>query len=643
MLTIKGRTPSDRIIVPKDSIKSLLDNTHLSYLCDINDLCPDSIITFEEILVRAKVFDADIATDSIALSEMMNVFKQFLNKKTVLQSNKTYGIGMIDTSVENVPSCSVIDKLRLTIIPSLIPKIISDLNLESVYEQLIVYEYIYMSECHTLHKKLDIIVENNYETLLSFLEDCSLEICTTSAELESTDTNIDTNKSKFEMIKLRHRYYDADRTDNGNRVAMFNRFIDLHTNWMSYDVKDLDRIDDRSIRIAEMVDHSIIPNDSTSSMCFSLTCLSIDEFSHLNIQYQRNPESTIAVLKVLLPLLDVGSFVNVRDDEGFIRMYNSLDLMMRLFEDDNDLISLIPIRTQQKIVSLWLKMSSPTYKCFRYCRKYPNPYSLRTITLSKSIEHIISNMCVTFDEMGYILATDNLVMFQIMCKNMEFKIIHPAFYRYLSPKILSWIIDRSIEINNTPKLKMIPKFSINMYDLINRSNDQITHVLNTLHDSFESEKEPVIELVSINNRYEYVDCIYAVMYWDYLLMLINNPECVMNIVLVLTSVSKSNIKTNLSNYYLDVVILMTVLDNIDSHIIDLCNIKTSLNKLTEHMFKDDDMMMLGPDFTEIIEELKRIGVTNTEYLLSLKNVQDESGFTRYDTNNDDDDESKSIE
>jgi len=628
MLTIKGRTLSDRIAVSKDSIKSLLNNTHLSYLYDINDLCPDSIITFEEILARAKVLNTD-TDDSTVVSEMMNVFKQFLAKKTVLQPNKKFGVGMIDISVENVPSCSIIDRLKINIIPSLIPKIITDLGLGSIYEQLIVYEYIYMSEKHTLHKKLDIIVENNYAALLSFLEDCSLEVCTTSAEYPFIDY------SKSQMIELRHRYYNADCTDGGNRVEMFNRFIDHHANWLSYNVTDLNRIDDRSIRIAEMVDH----NDSTSLM--SLMCLSIDEFSHLNIRYQQNPQSTSTVLEVLLPQLDTGSFVNVRDDEGFIRLYDSLDLMMRLFEDDSDLISLIPKRTQQKIVTLWLKMSSPTYKCFRYCREYPNMRGFRTIVLSKSIEHIISNMCVTFDEMGYILTMDNLEMFQIMCKNTEFRTIHPTFYRYLPPKILNWIIDRSIKINNVSKLKGSPKFSINMYDLFNRSKSEITQVLNILHDSF--EKEPIIELVSINNRYEYVDCIYAVMYWDYLLMLINSPECIAHIATVLTSVS--NIKSNLSNYYLDVVILMTVLDNVDN--IDSCSIKTSLTKLTEHMFNDNDMMISGPDFTEIAEELKRIGVANTEYLSSLKDIQDGSGFVHYDTNNNDDnddnDESESIE
>jgi len=90
---------------------------------------------------------------------------------------------------------------------------------------------------------------------------------------------------------------------------------------------------------------------------------------------------------------------------------------------------------------------------------------------------------------------------------------------------------------------------------------------------------------------------------------------------------------------------MTVLDNVDN--IDSCSIKTSLTKLTEHMFNDNDMMISGPDFTEIAEELKRIGVANTEYLSSLKDIQDGSGFVHYDTNNNDDnddnDESESIE
>jgi hypothetical protein len=648
MLTIKGKTLSDTFVINKNSIRSILKNTQISYISDINDYIPDSSITFQDILNNAGVLCVE-DTDPLVFAVKFKVFKNFLNKKV---TSFFACSGIIDVIVENVPSNSVIDRLKLGILSSAIPKVIQDLGLENIYEQLIVYEYIYMSEYHTLHKKLDILVENNYDILLSLLEDCSLEISTTSADSESIDL------SKKEMIKLRHKYYVSGCP---LKLLMFNRFIEHHENWLSYDVADLDEVDDRSIKISNMIDnpqiHSMVSADIIDHLDIRsdmTQCLLIEEFCHLNTHYQKKPETVNIILKVLLPLLKIGSISNVRDDEETIRLYKSLDLIIRMMENDNKLVSLISKRTQEKIIIMWLKMSSPTYHCFRYCREYPYHHYdskidhlhihnqreiIRKIILSTTIKNLISNICITFEELGYILATDNLEMFELMCKFTEFKNIHQTFYRYLPPKILGCIIDRSMRVNSDPfekpRLCGSPKFMINMYDLIGRSKEQIQYSLNMLHKFFENE--PIIELVSINDRYEYVECLYIVMYWDYLTMLIKKPDYVMNIATVLSSVR--NIKTNLSNYYLDIVILKTVLDNIspdsmisNNHIDEQLKtpqsihsqnyIKTSLNRLINNMAEDDMMMLSGPDFTEISEELSQYGVKNLEYLSELKTIQD---------------------
>lgn len=640
MLTIKGSTQSDKIIIAKESIRKLLENTKLSYLSDINDLSSDSLITFEDILINANVFQEN-NMDPKTLSMNANIFKDFLNKKVTIPQMPS---GLIDNMVENILSHSIIDKFRLLVFPSIIPNIIRDLELADIYEQLFVYEYIYMSENHTLHKKLDIIVENNYEFLLSMIEDCSLEISMTSTEAESID------QSKEELLKLRHRYYDD--IDNGkHKITLFNRFVDLHANWLTYDIYDLNEMDDRSIRIADMIEG----NDTTNTIMPKLTettsteiltylsiynthtpCISIEELCHLNRYYQTSPIVVGALLDVLLPLLKISTLADFKNDDTDIRKYKSLDLIVRLMEDDDKVISILSKNTQERIVSRWLRMSSPTYHCFRHCKQYPyqhyddaidNSHAqyhynlIRKIKLSKTIKNIISNMCVTFDEMGYILATDNLEMFKIICKNLEFKIIQPIFYKYLPLNILSYIIDHSLKANNVSKLSVIPTFTLNIYDIIERSTDQIKHSLNLLHSYF--DKEYNVEIISISDRYDYVDSLYIVMYLDYLAMLINNPKNILNFITILSSIK--NIKTNLSNYYLDMVILKTVIDNNNIMCNDtntISSLASLLNGIIKQMSTDTVMINNGPNFTEIFNELIFYGIQNVDYLRELGDIQD---------------------
>lgn len=668
MLTIKGRTTSENVVFEKKSLTRILKDTSLSYLTDINEYVPNTITTFDEILNIEDI-------DDKMFSDMFDIFKRFLNKKTSIVVECS---GIIDVIITNIPSHSVMDRLKLTILPSMIPYTIQILGLTKAYEQLIVYEYIYMSEYHTLYKKLDIIVENDYDLLLTLLEDCSLDICTTSAEIDLDESKFEANNlsaleiSQKAMINLRHKYYlEGHNIKIKYKMNLFNRFIELHEKWLTYDVGDLDQIDDKSISIADMLysRNDVIPYMTPSDILKNLDinsanaktpCLSIEEYCYLNNYYQEAPNKANSILQTLLFLLKTDSINSIRSatdylrsDDDNIRTYESLDLVVRMMEDNNELLSLIPKRVQEKIVIIWLKMSSPTYTCFRYCCEYPYQYynvaidkshgtdkqiqrkMIRKITLSDTIRDIISNMHITFDELGYILATDNLEMFELMCKHIEFRFIHQTFYKYLPPKILECIINRSCKAHNKARLVGSPKFTINMYDLVERTKEQLKYVLNMLNKSFDHES--IIELVPINDRYEYIECLYIVMYWDYLTLLITNPERVLNIVTVLSSVR--NIRDKLSSYHMDVIILKTVLDNIASELkkadnqlddrlktVQSINIQTSiqisLSKLIEHMSTDNDMLQSGPDFTEIHEELTKCKVKNLDYISKLKSLQD---------------------
>ena len=87
------------------------------------------------------------------------ILTHFLNKKTIFHTSSivTKHDDAINVLSEYVPSSLLIDRLRLNIIPQNIPKIIQQLGLTNMYEQLIFYEYIYTSENVSYLTKASII------------------------------------------------------------------------------------------------------------------------------------------------------------------------------------------------------------------------------------------------------------------------------------------------------------------------------------------------------------------------------------------------------------------------------------------------------------------------------------------------------
>ena len=154
MLTIRqDKKSADKIVVNKESIKIFLAGTQLEILTQVNELNPNTIIDFSEFLDQICInqnIDQNISKTKIADIESNNwhVFKEFMNKKTMFHESITVQKydDSIDLISQYVPESMIMDRLRTDIINDHIPLIIKQMGLETIYEQLIFYEYIYISE-----------------------------------------------------------------------------------------------------------------------------------------------------------------------------------------------------------------------------------------------------------------------------------------------------------------------------------------------------------------------------------------------------------------------------------------------------------------------------------------------------------------
>ena len=135
------------------------------------------------------------------------ILKSFIEKEPKIQLHNNDLLLIIKNNV--------MEHLRINIIPR--HDIIMNLGLYNIYEQLIFYKYIYSSSNISLCKKLEIILENNYVNIIAMIENNILDIC------------IDSISDEIDYINTLYSYY----YDN----IIFEKFINLHTDWLPYDMK----------------------------------------------------------------------------------------------------------------------------------------------------------------------------------------------------------------------------------------------------------------------------------------------------------------------------------------------------------------------------------------------------------------------
>ena len=248
--------------------------------------------------------------------------------------------------------------------------------------------------------------------------------------------------------------------------------------------------------------------------------------------------------------------------------------------------------------------------------------------------------------MGYVLSTDDTKVFDLLCGNLEFKNINTVFFSYLPPKILEIIISHNTLSSEQKMMEYTSPIDIDMYKLTLRTPEQIIMVSEMVNRII--KYKPCVNFISICTRYNFTECLYIRMYWDYLTLMTNDLE---NITVILASILGFSDNKNLSNFQLDVLILKTVIDNYIETVWEVTNsgvdardnqeselfltLLDSFDRIVNIIKNNVTISIKGPDYIEIMDELKMYGVYNLNFLSEMCEFA-EKYDDRYNEHTDDD-------
>lgn len=616
---------NDKIIVIDDIYKIITDHTTLN-------TSNNSELIFTDLVNK---YHANTKDD---ITEGWLIFKNFMRLKISLTDTITNIMKNLnlDVIIKDIGSYSLIRNLRSTnLLP--VPDIIQLFGLTNMYEQLIIYEYIYMSSKLTLTEKMVILIMNDCDQLLELLEKNHLEV-------SINNNNIDIDIIVDESINLRHKIYNDDK-----KLSLFNRFVTIHSNWLGISLDDIDDNDDRSIILANMTksnttyDNDSDP-DSETLMRASHTLniinknipFKISELCHLNRLYKITNKHMInsdrfnkILTNVINNLDNTTAKINMNDTKIY-KLYLGADLIIQMMENNDDNIrrcNNLTKRRLEKIFSVWL-WAIPNVISYITSYSIPNfdiNHVLRKITLSPMILDILKNIKLTYYEMKYIYMADHDDMFKIICKDRPFNVINDAIHNYFPNKIFNHIsevrktLKYVAEIHDLEFPNLIrANISLNVKNLVGRSNDELIDTLNKFNTTY--TEEPIIELVDNNDDKRFIEHLYISKYWGYMNMIDTYPESVLCFLTILNWITN---KSNLKNYQLECVILKTVLEHpkYQHNIHNTYDMINSLmNQIMANIITDNNFITKGIDYNDIKDELRIIGVTTTKTIDHLETI-----------------------
>lgn len=630
MLTI--RNGKDEIVIEKKTLRTFLSGSSLDYLSVEDEYTPNTDIDFQDILTKFNISDDP---------DNWLAFGEFMQKKTIF--DRAPIIDKYEDSIsiltQSLSPSNIMHRMSIDIIKNNIPQIIKELKLNFIYEQLIFYEYIYKSASVSYSYKLEIISENGYELLLNLLDECYLDIytetlisnnknttkicddcscesgCDCDCDSESEDQNTTHNKyitEESDTIKSELVNYYLSIYFNSFKNNMVIKFIDIHSSWLPIDTKELSELIE--VRFIKDPDSVVDKNIPIQSLCL------------LNTMYHIYQSNVSKLLSSFLSNLEIKiptsmTIMTISNTEQY-NFYLGVDLIIRLMENNDDIVNKIPKRQQLKILALWLKLSYPQ-----------KLYVYHTLILSPMILSLLQDLNITFYEMAHILYMDRLDIFAILCKRLDFKRIHSDLFRFLPYNILHYIIHKNISNKDIINIDIPDKIKFNIYELIGKEKQSIHNTFQELYDLLNSPKcnknELIIEYETLFNKNEhYLECPYIIMYWNYIEILTTNSQMLAIIADLLNWViytKESNITNSdkkiidVTNINLDIIILMVVLNNINFN--DQTSIKI-IHNFTKNILSDNDIYITGPDFCEIRDELIRYNVTNLSFLDDLCHRQE---------------------
>jgi len=582
MITIRKNNSNEQIVVDKKNIVPLVRKSKLAFLAETKHYIDEGVdsndqYTFDDMMIRTNYLRKDPLD--------WNILVAFLTGKTMFHTApiiEKYA-DSISVLTEYVPENILMDRLGLTVFSNNTPPIIEHMGLGLIYQQLIFYEYIYKSDIVPYSKKARIMVENNYTELMELLQNYYLELNTSSdkSDQESENAYFD------QMIDM---YFEQN-----DKTKLLMEFIEFHKNWLDYNPTA-----NLSIKLHQHIVKHVDQEFGEQ--------LEIYNLCHLNKLYSSGNDlmknHIEGQLDMLLPILKT-SLIDDQNDK--ILLYGGLDLIVRMMENDCKILEKMTKNTKTKILSLWLKMSSPTNKCFNRSTVYPYKHCfdqrIRHIVLSRTIKNLLENMCITFSEMGYILSMDRLDMFEILCKNLEFRSIHHDIYINMPPKIIKYTFGKHMMANRTNHVEPPQTIVLNPYNLIDREPYQIVEVMQMFNQFF--KKNVTYEYKSVVDRYDYMDCTYIMIYWEYMTIMRNNPILGSN----LMELFKNMDHDTLLNGELDMVILRCAVEHLDNR-----QCVESMRSYIDSMCRSENIYLTGPDFTGIRKELEQYGVGECMFL-----------------------------
>jgi hypothetical protein len=572
MLVLRNKGKSFE--VEKKSVKTLLEGSSLESLSKTIDSTEITYVDIDEIFKYAKIEPKTFEDREIAWDVIVNLF----DKKTVFHKSKlisTYD-SVIDSVVNQVSPYDVVRKLMIDIIPNNTPEIIKKLRLDEIYAQLIFYEYVYMSQNISLVDKLRMMVVNKFNKLTKMIDEGVIEICTNSAEksnskyISESESTDDENENENDFISLRNKCYGSEMM-----IKIFDSFIENHSEWIGIDLKSCMPSEISAIILVD----DLLCSESKSDLDKKHTDQKINQkysqknnqkhsqknnqkinlidICHINKLYQSQPEIVTKKLINLIPEIDFsvihkfvvsGKSASTIDD-AYSMMFESIDFIVRLLENDEKSVKYISKKDLTKIFIKWLQCNGGQIEQMKIRR--------RNLQLSDSIKNIMDGLNVTFSEISYVLSADRLDIFKSLTKTLGFRSINKVLYKYLSPKIITHVINTHLTNTMTKKINETLVLTINPFDLIERKPLEVSELLKMLNNVF--SRPIMIEYDSVINKYKYTDNDYVLIYWEYVEMIKNNLELVETIVTILCSIDSQK---QLEGGCLDIVLLKTAIDNV---------------------------------------------------------------------------------
>ena len=555
----------DVLNISKHLIEPMVRGTVLEFMLDTNTTEPDSSYQFTHILDMISytgISYTGISYTGIShaggLENDWMIFKNYLEKKSSFHqspivSNYTDSINLL---IESIAPNKLMNRMRYQIIPNNIPHIIQRIGCQTQYEQLIFYEYIYCSPNTSYVSKAIIMLENKYNLIMELLEDGMIAPSTNARDNLTTD-----------MIVCMNNYLSEHK--------LFKRFINYHKNWLEFD--------------SNMWQHNCMSIYQHRTI---VDKIKFHQLFHLNKLYESDHRYVEDVIQRLIPMIDWTITINV-SLETQKQLYGALDLFVRLMECNSALLD--SCNKKSKIFVMWMNMSRISH------RANPKDHSMREIKLSRTIYAVLSTVYVAFAEMGYVLVMDRLDMFKILTRNIVFDTIPDIIYTMMPPNILQYIVGTlSSTVRNL--------IEINIYDLQYRTPDDIRRAFNIVRSNTSTQSVDYIM-----NQYNYIECPYQIMYWDYLHLFKTIPGFMETVLSIFQYID------NLSNHFLDTVIIKIVLMNEYPQISTSDSIDRALDKL----LSDPMAVERGPDFKEICDELLRFGIGDLSYLNHCIRVYEE--------------------